>query len=1129
MTAADPAKTKAALAPPGPASHAADVFALSTADLSKIIDFDSRGDADYVQRVFHAEAGGQAGLAQALRTDFDRGLDCFAPGEAGAAVPQAAARSGFLGGLFGAGTASESSQALQPRDAAERVRLYGINKVEVPPRPSLLKLIWDFIKTDVIVQVLLVGATIVLILGTATNPERGWYEGTAIFVAVGIVLVVTSLNDYIKEGKFRKMMELGNDRTIKVIRGGQSITVSTFDLLVGDVVILSVGDEIPADGFVISSSRLAVDESPLTGEPIAVKKDPVSAPFVFGGTFVGEGSGTMCVTAVGRHSAGGKIQHLLFLRGGGKADDGDSIASSTSDFKGATDNVGTAEMTPLQLRLRKVAILVGKVGVAAGIVTFLALSIRWALGLANQLNSGTPFEASMLIGVVEAFVVGVTIVVVAVPEGLPLTVTILLAYSMLRMIKENCFVRHLDASETMGEATCICTDKTGTLTENRMTVVKVLSGGRSVELERAGAAAEDPAAAFGAPVRELLAEAVSVNSTAFIRQAEPAAKGKPAGGAPEFVGSATEGAMLVFSGRIGYPDYEAIRKSTETAENGVWPFSSVRKRMSTLVVKPHGYRLHVKGASEILLGLCTRRTSSTGDIAPVPILPAERADLERTIREWASEGLRTIGIAYRDVEKLPDMSAGEASGEGANPLETDLVFLALVGIKDPLRKEVPAAVAACQGAGMVVRMVTGDNILTATKIAAECGILDVSKGHVAIEGPEFRAMTDDERRAILPSMRVLARSSPSDKFILVSLLRALGETVAVTGDGTNDAAALNEADVGFAMGISGTQIAMNASDIVLTDDNFSSIVNGIRWGRNVYDGIRKFLQFQLSVNVIAIVLTLVGSVAWGRAPLNTVQLLWVNLIMDSLGAVALASDRPGEEILKQKPHSRSEHVINKGMYFYMGCMIVFQLAMLLCLLFFGETMVMYTETPGEVCDYNPYTVGHEATWLDSCRGTWILTVTFTTFIMLQIFNLVTCRQLDFGLNVFRGLDQNWIFHAMIAGIVAVQVVVVQFGSGFVGTVPLGWREWLLCTAWASLLPIYVVLTRIARRVFLAWWDPSHPQPARGEMVEAGKAAEVAIAVPLAPLRESPSESTLGGGEEVGKEVDKVKREGTDLV
>ncbi|KAI9012260.1 hypothetical protein DFJ74DRAFT_771667 [Hyaloraphidium curvatum] len=1055
-------------------------FAVTARDLTGIVCFDRRNDAEWIREDYWGRNGGKEGLAAVLRTDLAAGLDSEM--QSGADATDEKGRFAWLSKLLPkrkgpAGdkqriqpspsapndAAAGLSGPLVPRDRQQRIDFFGVNKIEVPPPPSLFSLILDFIKEDIIIRILLVGALVILIIGTATHPVDGWYEGVAIFAAVGIVLCVTSLNDWIKEGKFRKMTELKNDKMVKVIRNSALQTISTFSLLVGDLVLLSVGDEVPGDGFVVQCSRLALDESPLTGEPIAVRKDPVDAPFVFGGSCVAEGEGLICITAVGKHSMGGQIQELLFRRG---APNGDASGAADTGNSRAAEAAAAAEdeddsQTPLQRRLRDVALTVGKIGFSAGLVTFVVLLVRWAVLLAAHLQGGGVWEWNLLMEMVKFFVISVTVVVVAVPEGLPLAVTISLAFSMFRMMKDNCFVRHLDASETMGEATCICTDKTGTLTENRMTVVKVLCKGKHSDLE-----ADEPPTGVPATeeVSELLAEAVAVNSTAFLKDAVPASDTKaPKAPSTKFVGSATEGALLVFARKLGYPDYESIRRDCEKAPDGVWPFSSKRKRMSTLIIKKHadgmsrtlpaGYRLHVKGASEI-----------------------DRKGMEATIKEWAGQGLRTIVLAYRDFVELPSLAperkGGESVGvqpaaESENPIETNLVFIALVGINDPLRKEVPAAVKACQGAGMIVRMVTGDNVLTATKIAGECGILDPAQGHVAIEGPEFRAMSDTERRAILPSMRVLARSSPTDKFILVSLLRSMGETVAVTGDGTNDAAALNEADVGFAMGISGTQIAKNASDIVLMDDNFSSIVNAVRWGRNVYDGIRRFLQFQLSVNLVAIIITIVGSAAWGHAPLNSVQLLWVNLIMDSLGAIALASDIPGDEVLRRKPHARSESMISPHMRWYILSIVTYQLAILLAMLFVGESMVPFPPEEAAWCTFDTSSLGSTAIWLDSCRGRWRLTIVFTTFIMLQVFNELTTRQLEAELNPFSNLLRNHTFLLINVVIVGVQVIVVQFGGDFVKTVPLYWDQWLLCTAWAAGSIVWVVLLRIALKLHFA--------------------------------------------------------------
>ncbi|KXS13532.1 calcium-translocating P-type ATPase, partial [Gonapodya prolifera JEL478] len=883
-----------------------------------------------------------------------------------------------------------------PRDRDIRRAVFGRNVIPPPPSDTVLEIVWDTVKDDPILKLLLFGAVIILIIGTASHPESGWYEGVAIFVAVTIVLVVTAGNDYSKDQKFKQLLLLQSDKRVKVIRGGIKDEVSSWSILAGDIVEISVGDEVPADGVFVKGSRLVIDESPLTGESVPVQKN-AKAPFLFSGCLVSEGSATMLVTAVGTTSSGGRIQELL--------------------------NNGEDDLTVLQEKLRDVAVLVGKVGITAGVLTFTALAIRWAAGMPSRVHT-SGWDWSYLMELVTYFTIGVTLIVVAVPEGLPLAVTISLAYSMFKMMKDKCFVRHLDASETMGEATCVCTDKTGTLTENRMTVVKTMIGERIIHGEGSG---ESDAVPFSPTtltprMQKLISEAISSNSTAFVKYATEKSL-------PTFVGSASEGALLVFNTKLG-SSYEDARRACGKVDNGVWLFSSERKRMSTIVEpfvpapgskKETKYRLHTKGASEILIGLCTRAVSAKGDTV-VPLADKQEQVIRSTIKDWASEGLRTLILAYRDMDSLPDL------GDVSDPFIAffDLTFLALVGIKDPLRKEVPGAVAACQTAGLTIRMVTGDNVLTASKIARECGIL-FGDG-IAMEGPVFRALSKDEKIAIIPRLQVMARSSPSDKHTLVSLLRELGEVVAVTGDGTNDAPALKEADIGFAMGIAGTQIAMNACDIILMDDNFVSVVHAIRWGRNVLNCVRKFLQFQLAVNIVALSITIIGSIVMGESPLNAVQLLWVNLIMDSLGALALATDEPEDDVLQQPPHGRTQPLISRAMQEYMITQVVYQLIILIALMFSADQIVPLDPV------YHPTTD-------DAKRNNALI---FTTFVLLQVSNEITARQLNGELNVFQGFGRNKLFLFIVFVICFIQVVVIQFAGTFVQVVALSPLEWGVC-------------------------------------------------------------------------------------
>lgn len=902
-------------------------------------------------------------------------------------------------------------------DKNARQLFFGRNQVP-PARPiTIIEIVFETIKQDPIIKLLIIGAIVVLALGTAMCPSHGWIEGVAILVAVIFVLSVSAGNDYQKDKQFRKLLLLQTDKRVKVIRNSKTEQISSWDLLVGDLAEITVGDEIVADGIFVHGNMLLVDESPLTGETQPVKKNK-QAPFLFSGTQVSEGNGVFLVTCVGIRSAGGQIQALL--------------------------NQESKDETPLQKKLKVIASMIGKIGIASGILTFIGLAIQWGVSWArnNALHSaecgGTNGEATVLMrlrALSEAFVVAITIIVVAVPEGLPLAVTISLAFSMFKMIKDRCFVRHLDASETMGQATCICTDKTGTLTENCMTVTHIYIGQQEYYGLGSGDSKSSPFSPETLPrfLRDIFVEGVSVNSTCFIKSKDDAI--------PVFIGSPTEGALLVLSSKFGI-EYDTIRDKVVKVENGLYLFSSERKRMSILVEPviqiPNNeskYRLYSKGASEIMLGLCSFYLNDQGVIC---VLDSKEYDrIAAMIKTWAECGLRTIGTAFKNISQeseLLDIAA----------LEKELVFVGLVAIKDPLRKNVPEAVLQCQKAGLVVRMVTGDNILTASKIARECNILNDSG--IALEGPAFRALSLEEKIQIIPRMQVLARSSPSDKHTLVTILKSLGEVVAVTGDGTNDAPAMKAADISFAMGVTGTQIAMNASDIVLLDDNFVSLVSSIRWGRNVLDSVRKFLQFQLGVNLTAITVTFVGSVAVGESPLSTVQLLWVNLIMDSFGALALASDEPDEDILDRPPHTRSESLLNDTTWEYIIIQWLYQSSVLIILFFVADLGLPINTEYHSTSDTWPSKRTHS--------------LVFLTFILMQLANEITARQLNRELNVFKSFFRNKIFLFIFGLTAVIQIIVSTVGTVFVQATPLDYREWILCIILSLLNFPIVILQRI---------------------------------------------------------------------
>mmetsp|Transcript_19164 Transcript_19164/g.31364 ORF Transcript_19164/g.31364 Transcript_19164/m.31364 type:complete len:1035 (+) Transcript_19164:346-3450(+) len=966
-------------------------FGLSRADL---VDLNQARDVDVLKKL-----GGVQGLLRALHTDVDRGI----------------------------------SRTEEDSNFSERVEVFGRNVYPEPPPPNIFKLFWDAMQ-DTTIRILLSAALVSLILGLtvphsdhndayvcsltvasatevkeSSNEAPPWVEGTAIFIAVIVVGVVTSTNEYTKERQFRNLNSVKNNRKVKVVRGGVKKQISIYDVNVGEIVILDTGDQVPADGVFITGYNLETDESAMTGETDSIKKNP-DKPFMMSGCQVSSGVGTMLVIAVGESSEWGMTLSKL---------------ADSSDVE-----------TPLQKKLANVAKTIGNIGVGTAIITFAALVIRWGVEAADCQKQGGGFDSSQLKKFLDFFIMAVTIVVVAVPEGLPLAVTISLAYSMKRMMKDNNLVRHLEACETMGGATNICSDKTGTLTENRMTVVKCQFGLKFHDNV-------PPKEAFSPNLLSIINEGIAVNSKAYLSTLPT--------GQIEFVGSKTECALLVMIRKFDF-DYEMCRTTSNI--RALYAFSSEKKRMSVIIKRPQGvFRLYTKGASETVLGLCTNVLDERGDVHSMP--DAQKTELMALIDRMASQGLRTLCLAYRDFTE-----DGEADWEVAP--ETELTCVGLVGIKDPVRPEVPSAVTECRGAGIMVRMVTGDNILTAKHIARECGILTADG--LAMEGPEFRKLSEAQMDAILPRLQVLARSSPTDKFNLVHRLRVLGEVVAVTGDGTNDAPALKEADVGMAMGISGTEVAKEASDVILMDDNFTSIVKAVMWGRCVYDNIRKFVQFQLTVNVVALVVAFISAVTEKGRPLKPIQLLWVNLIMDTMGALALGTEQPTRSLLKRRPYGRFEPFISRAMFKNIIGQSLFQLVVLFTLLYAGPDLfhqesINYAASKG-------WDVS-KVYYIEKASGRVVNTVLFNTFVWCQIFNEINCRKLgQTEFNVFQGIFDNAIFGVVLLVTVVFQILIVQVAGPFFDTIPLSWQLWLICVGIASLsLPTGVIVRLIPT------WEP----------------------------------------------------------
>lgn len=786
--------------------------------------------------------GGLRGLEKGLRTDVRSGLSADETTLDGAVTFEEVVGSESL-----PKTASPTGppprqqtdsqlKASSENSYLDRRRVYGTNKL--PERK--LKTIWELAwiaYNDKVLILLTIAAAISLAVGIPqslhpANPDEPgveWVEGLAILVAIIIVVTVGAANDWQKERQFAKLNKKKEDRNVKVVRSGKTVEINIHDVTVGDVMHLEPGDMVPVDGILIDGHDVKCDESSATGESDVLRKTPGDDvyrtieqhedlkkmdPFIVSGAKVSEGVGTFLVTAVGMHATHGRTMMSLQEEG---------------------------ETTPLQTKLNKLAEYIAKLGLASGLLLFVVLFIKFLVRL-KSMPGGAEAKGQAFLRI---FIVAVTIIVVAVPEGLPLAVTLALAFATTRMIKDNNLVRYLKACETMGNATTICSDKTGTLTENKMSAVAATLGttsrfgdknaGPSAEPSNDVSAAEF-VATLSPSVKDLLLKSIVLNSTAFEGEQE---------GVKTFVGSKTETALLSFArDHLGMGPPSEERANAKLAQ--MFPFDSGRKCMAVVVQMENGkYRMLVKGAAEILIGKSTRIVRDpTGNLSEVTMTDENRSTLDTIITNYASRSLRCIALVYRDFDQWPPRGAPTSESDRGmavfEPIFKDMAFLGVFGIQDPVRAGVAEAVHTCQRAGVFVRMVTGDNLMTAKAIAQECGIY--TPGGIAIEGPKFRKLSTRQMNQIIPRLQVIARSSPEDKKILVNQLKKLGETVAVTGDGTNDAQALKNADVGFAMGITGTEVAKEASDIILMDDNFASIVKAMAWGRTVSDAVKKFLQ-----------------------------------------------------------------------------------------------------------------------------------------------------------------------------------------------------------------------------------------------------------------------------------------------
>uniref|UniRef100_A0A673XCC0 Calcium-transporting ATPase n=1 Tax=Salmo trutta TaxID=8032 RepID=A0A673XCC0_SALTR len=902
-------------------------------------------------------------------------------------------------------------------DLDKRKEVFGENLIPPKKPKTFLQLVWEALQ-DVTLIILEVAALISLGLsfyqppggdsgescGTAAagaedegEAEAGWIEGAAILLSVVCVVLVTAFNDWSKEKQFRGLQSrIEQEQKFQVVRGAQVIQLPVADIVVGDIAQIKYGRKL--------TLKLTCFSLPSRGGPQKNK-------FHFGPEKTREVKKQDGAAAM-------EMQPLKSAEGG-----------ETEEKEKKKANVSKKEKSVLQGKLTKLAVQIGKAGLVMSAITVIILVLYFAvdnfvLQKRPWLTECTPIYVQYF---VKFFIIGVTVLVVAVPEGLPLAVTISLAYSVKKMMKDNNLVRHLDACETMGNATAICSDKTGTLTTNRMTAVACYVG--DVHYKEI----PDPGA-LTAKSLDILVNAISLNS-AYTTKILPATK---EGGLPMQVGNKTECGLLGLVLDLKR-DYQPIRNQIpEEKLYKVYTFNSARKSMSTVIKLSDGsFRMYSKGASEIVLKKCTKILNQEGE--PRVFRPRDKDEMmKKVIEPMACDGLRTICVAYRDFPANP-----EPLWDDENDILNELTAVCVVGIEDPVRPEVPDAIIRCQRAGITVRMVTGDNINTARAIAIKCGIIHPGEDFLCIDGKEFNRRIRNEKGEVeqermdkvWPKLRVLARSSPTDKHTLVkgiidSCLTDQRQVVAVTGDGTNDGPALKKADVGFAMGIAGTDVAKEASDIILTDDNFSSIVKAVMWGRNVYDSISKFLQFQLTVNVVAVIVAFTGACITQDSPLKAVQMLWVNLIMDTFASLALATEPPTEALLMRKPYGRNKPLISSTMTKNILGHGIYQLVIIFSLLFVGE-QIFDIDSGRHAPLHSPPSEHY--------------TIIFNTFVLMQLFNEINARKIHGERNVFDGIFRNPIFCSIVFGTFAIQIVIVQFGGKPFSCTPLDLEKWGWCT------------------------------------------------------------------------------------
>lgn len=843
-------------------------------------------------------------------------------------------------------------KGLTDQEVSESRCKHGSNNLTPPKRESWVILLLGKFK-DPIIKLLLFAALLSMITGYF---HGSMIESIGIILAVLLATLLSFINEY-KAGKEFDILNKVNDAVpVKVFRNGVACEVPKNELVVGDYVVISQGDEVPADGTLLQSMDLAVNESSLNGESKDSQKSHIkvenykgaySPNKVYRGTSVTQGDGVFIVQEVGDKTEIGKT------------------ARQAAEITGGE--------TPLNRQLNKLSKFIGIAGFAIASATFILLIVR------DLLLGVITFEATWdnFYILLNFFMIAVTLIVVAVPEGLAMSVTLSLAYSMRKMTAENTLVRKMHACETMGAATVICTDKTGTLTQNRMSVHYC-----------------------SALLDEEFAKSVAGNTTAYI---------KKEGEKYSTVGNPTEGAILAYLYENGY-DYREYREECEVAKR--LPFNTERKYMATLT---DNGALYLKGAPEIVLSMC-----------------GNGAEENEEIKKYQAKGMRCLAFAikkeiiFTEEDRLEELVA-----------QHKFDYLGFAAIADPIREDVPEAMKKCLNAGIKVKIVTGDTSLTAIEIARQAGLWDESDGERSfITGRDFQALDEKQAKEAAMRIKVMSRARPADKMRLVKLLQEMGEVVAVTGDGTNDAPALNYADVGLSMG-SGTSVAKQASDIILLDDSFASVVNAVKWGRGIYLNIQKFIQFQLTINVVALLTALMGPIIGIEFPLTITQMLWVNLIMDTFAALALATEPASDILMKKKPRRVSDFIVSSGMVANIISAGIFFLAILVSMLFI-------IKRNGEISNYE-------------------LSLFFTVFVMLQFWNMFNARTLGSNASAFHKIGENKSFIFIALAIFVLQIVIIQFGGGFFRTVPLKLTHWLIIIGGTSVVLIAGEIVRAVKR------------------------------------------------------------------